>query len=115
MSTAVADATPLGRRWTLGTAVAASVLAFAQAPGLIVADTKYDLTQNPIGFLARAAHLWSSQAPMGQVQNQAYGYFFPHGSFFAAGQLLSVPAWITQRLWWALLLFAGFWGIIRLA
>ncbi|MBF6164167.1 DUF3367 domain-containing protein [Streptomyces gardneri] len=105
---------PLGRRWFAATVVAAFLLTFAQAPGLTVADTKYDLAQNPLGFLARASHLWSSQAPMGQVQNQAYGYFFPHGAFFSLGHVLNVPAWVTQRIWWALLLLAGFWGIVRL-
>ncbi|ADG77059.1 Domain of uncharacterised function (DUF3367) [Tsukamurella paurometabola] len=95
--------------------VALLALSFLSSPGKIVADTKLDLTANPLGFLARAANVWSSQSPLGQVQNQAYGYFFPHGSFFALGQVLHVPPWITQRLWWALLLFAGFWGIVRLA
>ncbi|MGI5222420.1 alpha-(1-_3)-arabinofuranosyltransferase domain-containing protein [Nocardia sp. CA-290969] len=104
----------LGARWFAGSAVIALLLSFLQAPGLTVADTKYDLAENPLGFLARAAHLWSSQAPMGQVQNQAYGYFFPHGAFFALGDLLSVPAWVTQRVWWALLLLAGFWGVVKL-
>ncbi|WP_101468360.1 alpha-(1-_3)-arabinofuranosyltransferase domain-containing protein [Nocardia fluminea] len=108
------DKAPLGWRWLVGSVVAAFVLTFAQAPGLTVADTKYDLAQNPLGFLARASHLWSSQAPMGQVQNQAYGYFFPHGAFFSAGHLLNLPAWVTQRVWWALLLLAGFWGIVKL-
>lgn len=106
---------PLSRRWLCGAAVVALILTLLQAPGLIAADTKYDLTENPLGFLARATHLWSSQAPMGQVQNQAYGYLFPHGTFFAVGDLLHIPAWITQRFWWALLLVIGFWGIIRLA
>ncbi|MFQ6229543.1 alpha-(1-_3)-arabinofuranosyltransferase [Nocardia sp. NPDC002869] len=109
-----APADELGRRWFLGTAFAAFLLTFLQAPGLTAADTKYDLAENPLGFLARAAHLWSSQAPMGQVQNQAYGYFFPHGAFFALGDVLHLPAWVTQRIWWALLLLAGFWGVVKL-
>ncbi|RDI63165.1 alpha-(1-_3)-arabinofuranosyltransferase [Nocardia pseudobrasiliensis] len=121
MSTALADpparadpTAPLGRRWLVGTIGAAFLLTFLQAPGHTVADTKYDLAQNPLGFLQRAAHLWSSQAPMGQVQNQAYGYFFPHGAFFSLGHVLGLPAWVTQRIWWALLILAGFWGIVRL-
>ncbi|MEU1425476.1 alpha-(1-_3)-arabinofuranosyltransferase [Nocardia sp. NPDC005746] len=104
----------MGRRWLLGSVIAAFLLTFLQAPGQTVADTKYDLAQNPLGFLSRASHLWSSQAPMGQVQNQAYGYFFPHGAFFSLGHVLGLPAWVTQRIWWALLLLAGFWGIVRL-
>nr|WP_233225048.1 DUF3367 domain-containing protein [Nocardia sp. MDA0666] len=104
----------MGRRWFAGTVLAAFLLTFLQAPGNTVADTKYDLAQNPVGFLQRAAHLWSSQAPMGQVQNQAYGYFFPHGAFFSLGHVLGLPAWVTQRIWWALLILAGFWGIVRL-
>ncbi len=104
----------MGRRWLAGTVLVAFLLTFLQAPGLTVADTKYDLAQNPLGFLRRAAHLWSSQAPMGQVQNQAYGYFFPHGAFFSLGHILGLPAWVTQRIWWALLILAGFWGIVRL-
>ncbi|MVU80094.1 DUF3367 domain-containing protein [Nocardia sp. ET3-3] len=104
----------MGRRWLLGSVLIAFLLTFLQAPGQTVADTKYDLAQNPLGFLSRASHLWSSQAPMGQVQNQAYGYFFPHGAFFSLGHILGLPGWVTQRIWWALLLLAGFWGIIRL-
>ncbi|MCG7633310.1 alpha-(1-_3)-arabinofuranosyltransferase [Gordonia McavH-238-E] len=91
------------------------LICLLQSPGRIAADTKLDLTANPLGFLARAAHLWTPNAPMGQVQNQAYGYFFPHGAFYALGDLLAVPPWIVQRLWWAVLLTVGFVGIVRLA
>lgn len=93
----------------------ALALTFAQSPGRVSPDTKLDLTVNPLRFLARATNLWNSELPFGQAQNQAYGYLFPHGTFFAIGHLLSVPGWITQRLWWALLLTVGFWGLLRVA
>ncbi|HEY9265405.1 MAG TPA: alpha-(1-_3)-arabinofuranosyltransferase family protein, partial [Mycobacterium sp.] len=106
---------PLSRRWLWVAAAAALVLTFAQSPGQISPDTKLDLTANPLRFLARAFNLWNSDLPFGQAQNQAYGYLFPHGTFFLAGDLLGVPGWVTQRVWWALLLTIGFWGVLRVA
>ncbi|KUI19808.1 hypothetical protein AU193_07905 [Mycobacterium sp. GA-1285] len=96
-------------------AAAALVLTFAQSPGQISPDTKLDLTANPLRFLARAFNLWNSELPFGQAQNQAYGYLFPHGTFFLLGDVVGLPGWVTQRLWWALLLVVGFWGVLRVA
>jgi len=110
-----AGATPLSRRWLAGIFASALVLCLASSPGLIAPDTKLDLTADPLRFLARAANLWNSDLPFGQAQNQAYGYLFPHGAFFLVGHTLGVPGWVTQRLWWAILLTVGCWGLIRVA
>ncbi len=115
MSTGTGASLALSRRWLLLVGALALALTFAQSPGQISPDTKLDLTANPLRFLARATNLWNSALPFGQTQNQAYGYLFPHGSFFVAGHLLGIPGWITQRLWWALLLTVGFWGLLRVA
>ena len=65
----VHSAPRLSRRWLAAVFAAALVLCFAQSPGLISPDTKLDLTVNPLRFLARAANLWNSDLPFGQVQN----------------------------------------------
>ncbi|MGI9124275.1 MAG: alpha-(1-_3)-arabinofuranosyltransferase domain-containing protein, partial [Mycobacterium sp.] len=105
----------MSRRWLGGIFAAALLLCFVQAPGLIAPDTKLDLAADPLRFLARAANLWNSDLPFGQAQNQAYGYLFPHGAFFLLGDTLGLPGWVIQRFWWALLLTAGCWGLLRVA
>lgn len=86
---------------------------FLQAPGRLVRDTKLDLVIDPVGFLARTLHLWDPSASFGQLQNQAIGYLFPIGPWFAIGHTLAIPGWILQRAWFAALLLAGVWGTLR--
>ncbi|WP_175934354.1 alpha-(1-_3)-arabinofuranosyltransferase family protein [Corynebacterium sp. Marseille-P4321] len=93
--------------------VALWLIAFLQPPGEVAADTKFDLVANPARFLARATHAYTDEFPLGQVQNQAYGYLFPQGAFFLATSPL--PDWVQQRLWWALLLCVAYSGALVLA
>lgn len=90
---------------------------FAQPVGLIAADTKHDLTADPAGFLAAATHAWTDVFPLGQLQNQAYGYLFPQGLFFLLADAIPdwlLPTWMAQRLWWTIVAGVGFSGFYRL-
>ncbi|TKJ24807.1 alpha-(1-_3)-arabinofuranosyltransferase [Blastococcus sp. CCUG 61487] len=91
------------------------VLALLQSPGRIIGDTKLDLAVDPLAFLGRALTLWEPEGAAGQLQNQAYGYFFPMGPFFALGQLAGLPVWVVQRLWFAGLMSVAFLGVVVLA
>lgn len=94
-----------------------AVAMFAQPVGLIAADTKHDLAVDPAGFLAAATHAWTDVFPLGQLQNQAYGYLFPQGLFFLLAEALPdwlLPTWVAQRLWWTIVTGVGFSGFYRL-
>jgi arabinofuranan 3-O-arabinosyltransferase len=90
------------------------LLATATRPGKMLADTKIDMPIDPTGLLSRALHMWDIEQ-FGQLQNQASGYLFPMGPFFALGHLAGIPGWITQRMWLGLLLCTAFLGVRTLA
>ena len=102
------------RRRLSGSDVAALILLWAVAlsvsPPLIAEDTKNDLYVDAWGFLRRALHLWDPQVTWGVLQNQGYGYLFPMGPFFAITTTV-LPTWVAQRIWWGLLLTAGYLGM----
>ena len=117
---------PLLRRWwagrprpDVGTArlfIGLMVLwtaAWASPSGEVAEDTKNDLYVDAWGFLERSFHLWDPQTTYGVLQNQGYGYLFPMGPFFGLVGSIA-PMWVTQRLWWTLLLTAGYLGALWL-
>ncbi|AZA12606.1 alpha-(1-_3)-arabinofuranosyltransferase family protein [Corynebacterium choanae] len=88
------------------------VLMLLTRPGVTVTDTKHDLTAAPGKFLRGAWQFDSPLFPLGQIQNQVYGYLFPQGAWFWFADPL--PDWIAQRLWWALVLWVAFAGMVLL-
>jgi arabinofuranan 3-O-arabinosyltransferase len=90
-------------------------VAFAQDPGVVVADTKVNLYVDPVRFLSAVISAWTPTTTLGHVFSGQYeGYLFPMAPFYALGHDLAIPTWIVQRLWLAALLALGAWGLVAL-
>lgn len=83
--------------------------------GRITNDTRIAIIEAPIEAMRSTFSLWNPMVSLGELQNQAYGYLWPMGPFFALGELASVPPWVTERLWSVLLIVVGAEGARLLA
>ena len=96
-------------------AVLVGVLPWLVAPGHLQPDTKTDLVVSPARYLQRSLWAWNDHTGIGELQNQAYGYLWPMGPVFLAGDAVGMPDWAVQRLWWTLILVVALLGAERLA
>jgi len=90
------------------------VVAFSQATGKIETDTELPLVLSPISFINAALHAWNPYTFGGFANPQSVGLIFPMGLFFSVAHLIHLPTWCTERIWLALLLTVGCWGVARL-
>ncbi|MEQ6901730.1 alpha-(1-_3)-arabinofuranosyltransferase family protein [Nocardioides sp. YIM 152588] len=95
--------------------VSLAILVFTEKFGLATTDTRLELVEDPRSFLRSTFTLWSPDASLGELQNQAYGYLFPQGSFFVLLDALTVPGWVAERLWSFLVLLIACEGLRRVA
>jgi arabinofuranan 3-O-arabinosyltransferase len=103
-------------RWFLAILAAFFLfLCFIQAPGLIIDDTKLPVILAPLAWIQSSLHLWNLSVSSGSVQEGSFGYLVPMAPFFELMHALHVPVWCAERVWLALLLTIGAWGVIRLA
>ncbi len=101
--------------FTIGFALLALAIAFWQIPGISTSDTKIDLHVDPGRFLGDVASTWSPTSGLGEVQSAQYGgYLWPMAPFFALLHQFGISSWVVQRLWFALVLFLGAWGMLLL-
>ncbi|MET0524776.1 MAG: alpha-(1-_3)-arabinofuranosyltransferase family protein [Nocardioides sp.] len=99
--------------WTVYLVLAVFVV--TEKWGQTTSDTRLDLTEAPGEFLRGTFSLWSPRVSLGELQNQAYGYLFPQGSFFALLESAQVPGWVAERVWSVLVLVVACEGLRRVA
>src|SRR5580698_10313051 len=102
-------------RWSALVGLGAFVVLLANDPGRMFFDTKLSVDLNPWAYYVSLWHLMDPLNTFGALNNQAVGYAVPMAPFYLAGQIAHVPVWLTERLWLALIIAAGFGGLVKLA
>ncbi|WP_107059089.1 alpha-(1-_3)-arabinofuranosyltransferase [Streptomyces sp. NRRL B-1347] len=106
---------PRPRRWLAGFWAVTLVCFLAVKPGRMTFDTKLGVAVDPWQFLSDLGQLWHDRGGFGGLQDQYIGYAFPMLPYYALTDLLQLPVWIAERLWFSLIVTAAFWGALRLA
>ncbi|MEW2528579.1 alpha-(1-_3)-arabinofuranosyltransferase [Streptomyces sp. NPDC047071] len=106
---------PRRRRWLAGFWAVTLVCFLAVKPGRMTFDTKLGVAVDPWQFLSDLGQLWHDRGGFGGLQDQYIGYAFPMLPYYALTDLLQLPVWIAERLWFSLIVTAAFWGALRLA
>lgn len=99
--------------WSVYAAFALLIL--TEKWGRTTSDTRLELTESPVAHLAGTFRLWNPEVSLGELQNQAYGYLFPQGPFFALMDTAGMPGWLSQRFWSILVLLVACEGLRRVA
>ena len=84
-------------------------------PGRVASDTRQYFYVDPGKFMSRAMSVWDPNVGLGTVAHSNIGNLFPMGAFFWLTETLGLPAWVSQRLWIGLVLFAAGAGVLAFA
>ncbi|WP_128381392.1 alpha-(1-_3)-arabinofuranosyltransferase [Streptomyces cavernae] len=106
---------PRSRRWLLGFWAVVFVLFAAARPGRMTFDTKLGVALDPWQFLSDLGQLWHDRGGFGGIADQYVGYLFPMLPYYGLADVLQLPVWLAERLWFSLVVSTAFWGALRLA
>jgi arabinofuranan 3-O-arabinosyltransferase len=97
-----------------GLAAVAYIPLLLTQPGWVSADTKTYLYLDPSKLLSRAWSMWDPSVGLGTVTHQNIGYLWPQGPFYWLMDVLGLPDWVAQRLWWGSIIFVAGAGVAYL-
>jgi arabinofuranan 3-O-arabinosyltransferase len=98
----------------LGLAAVAYVPLLLTQPGWVSADTKTYFYLDPGRLLGDSWSMWDPKVGLGTVTHQRIGFLWPMAPFYWLTDVVGLPDWAAQRLWWGTIIFAAGAGVAYL-